>query len=495
MAESTAFPKAREVSDTGYQRISGFAIAGFVIGLLFVLFLLIQIVIGFLSHSTVLLPLWLEFFAALGVCLSLIGLRSIRNSDGTLAGVKIAKAGMWISLVAGLGYGSYYGATYLAIRQQADARVMTWFDKLRKGKINEAFLMTQAAEIAKTANPDDEKQMQTRFNTLPANARSTAKGGGLDLFRNNEVIYMIKQGGDATKVVPQGVRSWEHREGVYLLKRVYEVETPEGSFQVLLSAVGRDGADAGKEGRSWHVPFLESSIERDSLKKSKLGMRVDQMRGSAAKFMDEWGKLAISGLLERAYLSTVPPKENIALSMRVFMRWFANSLASYMDLDRGSCVNCIAACTPSDRGALRQVDLPGFEAAFTKAGLLEFSNMTGEDKAAREAVEVALKNMLTHKGASSVAAGLHAIPNCTRRLWSLDAEKRVLLPIDCQIFVGTPGMQARAYADCVAWLQGEPGELDNNVTPKWQLTKIEVLRAGDVADLQAGRQGGMDRFN
>jgi len=59
---------------------------------------LIQVLLGLLSHSTVLLPLWLEFFAALGVCLSLIGIRTIRNSDGTLAGLKIAKVGLWLSL-------------------------------------------------------------------------------------------------------------------------------------------------------------------------------------------------------------------------------------------------------------------------------------------------------------------------------------------------------------------------------------------------------------
>lgn len=485
MAESTAFPQSREVNDTGYQRISGFAVAGLVVGSLFVLFLLVQVVIGFLSGSTVLLPLWLEFFAALGVCLSLIGLRAIRNSDGTLAGVKIAKAGIWISLISGLGYGSYYGATYLAVRQQADARSLAWFDKVRKGRVNEAFLMTQPAEIAKTANPDDEKQMHTRFNTMPAGSKNTAKGGGLDQFRNNEVIYMIKQGGDATKVQPLGVRSWEHREGAYLVKRVYAVETPEATFDVLLTAVGRDGVDAGKEGRSWHVPFMESSIERDTLKKTNLGNRIEQMRFVAAKFLNDWGRMAVAGLVERAYLSTLDPKQDQALSTRIMLRSFATSLAGFMNADNGNIANAISASLPSDRGALRQADLPGFQAAFEKAGLLDFSNLTGEDKATRDVVEVALKSLLTHKNDSSVVAALVAKPKCTRKLWSLDAEKRVLLPIDCQIFVGAPGTQARVYADCVAWVQSEPGDLESTHTPKFRLMKIEVLRAADVMELQA----------
>jgi hypothetical protein len=117
--------------------------------------------------------------------------------------------------------------------------------------------------------------------------------------------------------------------------------------------------------------------------------------------------------------------------------------------------------------------------------LLDFTNVAGEDKAARDAVEIALKDMLNHKGASSVVAAVVARPSCTRRLWSQDAEKRMLLPIDCQIFVGIPGTQAHYYADCIAWLQSEPGDLESESTPKFHLTKIEVLRAADVIELQA----------
>ena len=66
MAESTAFPKPREADDAGYQQLSGFAIAGLVVGIVFVGFVLLQIVMGMLSHSAVLMPMWLEFIAVLG---------------------------------------------------------------------------------------------------------------------------------------------------------------------------------------------------------------------------------------------------------------------------------------------------------------------------------------------------------------------------------------------------------------------------------------------
>lgn len=486
MVESTAFPKPREANDVGYQRISGFAVAGLVVGLLFVLFLLIQVVLGLVSHSTVLLPLWLEFFAALGVCLSLIGMRSVRNSDGTLAGLKIAKTGLWLSLVSGLGYGSYYGATYLAVRQQADSAVQAWFDKLRNGKTNEAFLLTKPAEVARTANPDDERIMMTRFNTPIGGGKTASKSGELDTFRSNDVINRVKQAGAAAKINALGVRSWEHREGTYMVKRVYEIETPEGSLQMQMTAVGKDGPDAAEKGRSWYVPFFESAIERDSFKKTPLGIRIDHMRDSGVDFMKKWGRMLLAGQVESAYMKTLEPKDDLLLSSRVFLRLLSNALGSLMDLDRGSIVNAIASCTPTDRGVLRQVELPGFELAFNKAGLLDFSKMTGDDKAARDAAEEALRNMLAHKAnATAVIAGFQARPGCTRRLWGLDADKRMLMPLDCHIFVGAPGAQAKYYVDCIAWLQSEPGDLESTKDPTWRITKLEVIRAADVFELQA----------
>ncbi|HEV8058902.1 MAG TPA: hypothetical protein VGP68_03465, partial [Gemmataceae bacterium] len=145
------------------------------------------------------------------------------------------------------------------------------------------------------------------------------------------------------------------------------------------------------------------------------------------------------------------------------------------------------AGAPPERVALRQFSLPGFDAAYSKAGLLDFSQMTGDDRAARDAVEIALRDMLTTKRSSFVVGGFIPGMSSTKRFWSVDNEQRVLLPIDCQIQVGPPGAPAKYYADTVVWLRSEPGDLDNDKAPNWQLTKVEVLRAGDFASLQSPR--------
>ena len=452
MAEPTAFPKPREANDAGYQQISGFAIAGMVVGIVFVGFLLLQVVMGMLSHSAVLMPLWLEFIAALGAGFSALGIRYIRSSGGTLGGLRIAKTGLWLSLVAGLGYGSYYGATYLAVRQQADTFTLDWFDKIRKGKINQAFLMTQPPGVVSGVNPEDEKYMEVRYNSPQAGAKGeNPKAGPLDLFRYNEIVQSLKQGGDQTKVKSLGVRSWDRQEGNYSVKRVYGVETPEASFEVQISTRGLDRAEGGEKGRRWYVPFFETAVEKDTYKKSKTGQRLDFLRLDGHKFLVEWGEKLLGGKREAAYLETLDLKE-------------------------------------------RQAGLADKNTApFSKPGFLDLSQFKSDDKTALAAMDVALQDILAPKKDSTmVALGFVPRSNCSRRDWSLDDEKRVVLPLDCQILAGPRGGTPKYFADGVVWLQSEPGQLENDTAPKWRVLKIEPLIAADVAEFSkiGGRIGG-----
>ena len=59
-----------------------------------------------------------------GIVFSLIGQKQIQNSEGTRAGAKLARLGIWLSLLSGLGYLSYYYVTGLALQSQANAFLM-----------------------------------------------------------------------------------------------------------------------------------------------------------------------------------------------------------------------------------------------------------------------------------------------------------------------------------------------------------------------------------
>src|SRR5262249_17858858 len=139
----------------GYRSISGWAIAGFALGALFTLLVVICALVAFYQGAPFFFRPWILMFLlpTLGVFVSLYAQWHVRNSEGTLAGAKLAQWGFRLSLVSGLVYSSYYFVTGYAVTSQANAFVMEegeetgFFPRLRKGadnpvEFNKAFLMT-----------------------------------------------------------------------------------------------------------------------------------------------------------------------------------------------------------------------------------------------------------------------------------------------------------------------------------------------------------------
>src|SRR5262249_52719032 len=107
-----------------YRSISGWAIAGFTLGALFTLLVVICALVALYQGSPFFFRPWMFLLAILGVFVSLYAQRHVRNSEGTLAGAKLAQWGFRLSLVSGLVYSSYYFVTGYAVTSQANAFVM-----------------------------------------------------------------------------------------------------------------------------------------------------------------------------------------------------------------------------------------------------------------------------------------------------------------------------------------------------------------------------------
>src|SRR5262249_38452375 len=103
-----------------YQPISGWAIAGFAAGAVFALLTLLCTIVALVQGAPMFFPIWIVSLAIVGVVLSALGLREVQNSEGTRAGAKLARVGLWLSVISGLCYLSYYFATGLAVESQAD---------------------------------------------------------------------------------------------------------------------------------------------------------------------------------------------------------------------------------------------------------------------------------------------------------------------------------------------------------------------------------------
>src|SRR5262245_39740538 len=97
-----------------YRPISGWAIASILVGGLFAGLVAVSTAAALWQGAPVFFPPWIVSLAVVGVVLGYLGLRQVQNSEGTRAGAGVARLGLWLSLVSGLCYLSYYFVTGLA---------------------------------------------------------------------------------------------------------------------------------------------------------------------------------------------------------------------------------------------------------------------------------------------------------------------------------------------------------------------------------------------
>jgi hypothetical protein len=159
-------PTPRE--EIAYQPISGWAVGGFAAGALFALMVIVATAVALSQGAPMFFPIWVIGLAVLGIVLSLLGQWHVQSSEGTRAGGKLARIGLWLSIISGLSYLSYFYVTGLALENQANAFLMEktdddsgFFPRLREGatdpvQLNAAFLLTRPRRSAK---PENEKEM------------------------------------------------------------------------------------------------------------------------------------------------------------------------------------------------------------------------------------------------------------------------------------------------------------------------------------------------
>jgi hypothetical protein len=121
-----ARPAAEPLGSTtiAYRPMSGFAIAGLAVGCLFALLVLGMAAIALFQGTPFFLHPAILLAPAAGLVLSLVARAQIRASEGTQAGERLARAGLWLSLFTGLGYFVYYYVSGLAITSQANTFLM-----------------------------------------------------------------------------------------------------------------------------------------------------------------------------------------------------------------------------------------------------------------------------------------------------------------------------------------------------------------------------------
>jgi hypothetical protein len=297
-APSPAAPPPPPAEAIVYRPVSGWAVAGFGIGALFAFVIAANTVVALAQGAPMFFPAWILSLAVVGIVCSLIGQRQIELSEGTRAGAKLARLGIWLSLLSGLGYLSYYYVTGLALQNQANEFLMVkneeggFFPLLKEAatkpsKLNAAFLLTLPAS-ARAGRPDDEVGM-IQLHDQPG---KDGAPGPLTQFREGyfpRILY--KHLADDAEITPLGVQEWKYEMRSYKIYRTYRIKTKEVELELLVAVFSTEAEAAGKE-RKWFVNLRESTPNLKTITRTPTGEGVKLLRLLA----DLWLKREIQKL-------------------------------------------------------------------------------------------------------------------------------------------------------------------------------------------------------
>jgi hypothetical protein len=294
-----------------YRPLSLMAISSVIVAGLFTALLLGTLLVGLINGSPIYPLPWLLGIPVLGAALALAAGWRIRSSEGTLAGKSFANWGWWLSVITGLGFAAFYGATVMAVFQQADNYMRVegpdsgFFPLLQQGKVDQAFLLTVSPARRANVNPNDMRAMQLLDIPISKSAK-----GLLSMFRANDMVLMLSEAGEQAQVKALGVKDWVYSNKGFTVRRKYHISTPEADLDVEIPVVSSEGDESGP-GRKWFVQFFPPPV-KSNMQLTPLGELMSAYRNIARFFIKGWvDKINLNEPNARgmAYLETVEPAE------------------------------------------------------------------------------------------------------------------------------------------------------------------------------------------
>src|SRR5262245_44036996 len=328
MAELTPATAPAASEPEVYRPLSLAAVGGFSMSVLCAGLVVLTTVVALLKGAPLFLANWLvTALAASGVLLSWIGILAVRYSEGTRAGAALARYGIWLSVVPGLGYLAYSFFTGLALTQQAndfltrirdddsgfwqrltDAARLQSEAELSHGEdrdlklaqsqasVDSAFLLTlpyvrraghlPAPDVQRAQDIPKFRDWEARLAKDFDIPSPMSDVGEIGLFREHKLVRAILMSGKDVTIESLGVQDWEYEQGSYTVRRNYRITTPEFIFEVLVPVGSTEGEESeGK--RKWFVIFTRQQLNRPT-KSTPLGDAVEKARGLSRTALKEW---------------------------------------------------------------------------------------------------------------------------------------------------------------------------------------------------------------
>jgi hypothetical protein len=296
---------AGAAADSVYRPLSLLALAGFGLAAVFMAVMVVLAAFALFSRTPLLLAVYwfLIPLATLGLCW--VARQRVRDSEGTLSGEALASWGLTLSLLVILLYGSYYAATFFALRQQATAYADRWLDELKKGHVERAYWMALLPESRSgdIDSPGLRESLEARFNG------ATTSGYTLGNFRCAELTTLLGQAGEKARLQLVGVNSWQYDHGTYRVDLRYRLEAPDAIGDVKLELIGTEPTGTARQGRQWRVRSEKFQPIANTARLTPLGEQHKPLADAARDVFDEWRQKLNDPDSDDAYLLTLPPDQ------------------------------------------------------------------------------------------------------------------------------------------------------------------------------------------
>jgi len=222
-------------TDTNYRPISRMAVIGLILALTSTLI--------FASETLS----WMLLVVVLpAVILCILAWRSIRNSQGNLAGEALAVLGIVMSVGSGLGWLTMTAVSKYVTESEARAACDDWLAKLQKGEAGAAFLMlVPPGNRRLDFNPEEYSRLRQQF---PGQQQNVSE---FDNFLVEEVTGQLLRYGDKVQLKYGGlVESKSIREAaVFRFRYFFNSPSAQGMFVVVARA--QDYYDEDGIRRDW----------------------------------------------------------------------------------------------------------------------------------------------------------------------------------------------------------------------------------------------------
>lgn len=306
-APMPAAPSTPNPEPAVYGSLCLTAVIGFGAGALYSGFIVLAAIVAFWGGTPLLMPGWSLLFPALGAGISWLATGQIARSEGTLAGAKLARWGLLLSVFAGLTYWAYYGATYIAIQKQADDFVQKqYFRRLMDGKIDGAFMQTLRPVDRRPEDGNERTELEIRHN--PAN--ETGMPGPLSGYYSSDMVRLLSQAGPSPQIESRGASEWGFAEGGYQVTLDYRIHTELAGFDLTITVQGNESKHGEYKGREWHVLMARTGVTRDGYRMmTPAGERAMTCAMQAQRVGEHWMQLIQTGHHDEAYLLTLSPED------------------------------------------------------------------------------------------------------------------------------------------------------------------------------------------